>query len=377
MSYLNKAADQLLLDRVNEVNDNVFTLEDLSFGPPVVTEENGKNTKFLITPGPRFTPEPNVEYHIWVNRLDVAELFRRYNIDVLEVPVATDTREVAQWIAQTYGLPIIDSDIVENEVGTEGEFDLVFSDTSKILFGTLRCKVAVDDGLYLRDLLKVNILEGFNYPDAVVDHLVKPVQDENADLSAHATKEDGTLVVGQGIPSKGFTVTTNNELELAVSASIARMSEEPRYIQPEDGVYLIELDPEQEWNFLFSASLFNSDVKISDQYEVVLYVLSVDTNERLDLLLTRDTEGNYHWVNEDLGIDISDSVVAEGSDTVQNVQRLSFYAEHFPQTRRGSSQNAAFLGEFEVGLVGYRSNSLTPRVASIIRVVAEEKLVQA
>lgn len=366
MSYINKSADELLLDRVNEVNGDVFTLSDLSFGDPIVTDEHGKNTKFLITPGPRFTPEPEVEYYIWVDRLDATELFRRYGIDRLEVPHVQNTTEVADWLSQTYGLPIVHSDVELQDV-VEDDFVLQFTSTSKVITGQLLCRRG-EAPLFLSDLLTVTVLEGFDYPDAVVDHLIPPVVVENGDLGSHGTTNEGNLLVGTGVPAKGMTISTNNELELALSASRAFMSESPRYIEPVDGVYTIEVTNSQEWNFLFSVASFGIEVPVTDLYDILLYIRSKDTGEHLEFSLRKGVQGGYHWVNDDYELDISDSAVSGA--VIQNIQRLSFYQEHFEETPRTGGTPNALLGDFEIGLVGYRKNSLVPRVASIIRVNA-------
>lgn len=367
MSYLNKTAHQLLVDRVNEVNGGVFSADDLTFGPPMVTTEFERNTKFQVIPGARFTPE-EVDYFIWVNRLDATELFSRFGVNVLEVPNVGNTVETARWIAQTYGLPITDSDIVVDDVGAD-EFDLTFTATSPILMGSLRC-VRTPDPLYLSDLLIVNVLQGFDYPDAIVDHLVPPVVEPDAVVGTHGTKPNGTLINGSGLPARGFTVATNNELELAISASIWKMNVAPNYIEPTaDGVYNIEVARTGEWNFIFSVSTFGSQERITDLYDVILYVKSIATGERLEFRLTVDEADHYHWVNESYGLDISDSAV-QGT-TVQNAQRLSFYAPLFSQTPRvEDAAPGVFTGEFELGLIGHRRNAIVPRVASIIKVNA-------
>lgn len=365
MSYANKTAEQLLLERVNEVNEGVFTLADLNFGNPIVTDEFERNTKFLITPGPRFTPEPGVEYFVWVNRLDATELFSRYNVTELEVPNVATTVEAARWIAQTYGLPIIDSDIVDAPIADD-QFVLEFSVTSKVIFGTLNCRRTAAP-LFLGDLLTVTILQGFDYPDAIVDHLVLPVVAPNAQMGAHATKVDGTLQAGTGVPAQGMTVATNNELELAISASYWK-GQPQAFIEPVDGVYSPVLTQTQEWNFIFSVAGFNIEDPITDLYDIVLYVKSIDSGDRIEFTLTREEDASYHWVNLDLGLDITDSSV--NGDVIQNIQRLSFYASQFANTTRNGGTPNAFLGTFELGLVGYRKNSLVPRVAAIASVVA-------
>lgn len=367
MSYSNKSAHQLLVDRVNEVNGNVFSYEDLSFSDPIVTVENDRNTKFQVYPGPRFTPEDGAEYFVWVNRLDIGELFSRYGVTTLEVPRQEGTTtSIAQWIAATYGLPIVAGDVINESIeGTE--LTIEFSGSSKIFFGQLSC-VITGDPVYLRDLLTVNILNGFDYPDAIVDHLVPPVVAENQTIASHATKENGTLLNGSGLPAGGMIIGTNNELELAIRGGYWK-GRPQALVEPEDGVYHLAVTSEEEWNFIFSAAIFSEEGRLADMYDVRLYVESLDSGDRLEFYLTQDVNNNYHWINDEFSWDITDSAVSADNKVVQNAQCLSFYPQAFPNTARNGGTPDAFVGEFEIGLIGYRRNSLVPRVTATAKVV--------
>lgn len=362
MSNLAKASDILLLEEINLKNVNKFTRNVLDFGLPVVTTEQGRNTKIRINAakGSQYSGWQDV----WYNRLDIAELFSRFGHNQVELPrskVSTSV-DAVRLLNTIYGLALSDNEVVSSSITTD-QFDLVIHSESLAYFGALKIQL-IGDLIPLDSVLTVQVLDGLWYPDAVVDHLITPVVVEGI-LALHATTPEGLLYTGDS--ANNMLIATNNELEIALR--VGYVSNTPE-INPIGTQYSLSLQPSQDWNFPFSIALLNtvSGTHIDELYDIRLFLQSHQTDAAVELTLVRDDTDQYWLRNDELGISVALVYQAEDRLLLQDAPLCSAYTQFLEGVTTNGA--GAGLGEFEVGLAAYRRNAIVPRLAVIANVVA-------
>lgn len=120
----------ILLDLINSLNEQQFSLTDLAFGLPRSSEEGEYNTDLTVTarPASRFSGEQTINYQ----RLDIAEHFLDNGIEVVELPEEYRDAPLSG-ISEIYLF-----DFVESEVQSTSEGTIVMGDNSLLFTGQLQ-----------------------------------------------------------------------------------------------------------------------------------------------------------------------------------------------------------------------------------------------
>ncbi len=368
---LAKSSKALVIDAINEQSGSKFKVTDLTFEVPQVVSEKDRNTKVRVT-----ATESSKAFgsmNIWYDRLDIARLFEISSIEVeLHTAQVNSTKDLLPELNLLYGLGLEAEDIVDEQLVTDDRpinAEIKMQPTCLAFTGTLL--VTLVDGLVsLESIITQPVLDGLKYPDPAPDYITKPVIMEG-DLTGEAVKEDGTLVVGTGNPAGEMVIAENGELQLALGA---RRYRDLALIEPVGYDYDIQLDAGGDWNFPFSALLINDEEAeyITDLYDVKLTIKAVETGGELVFALERG-EGQYHWVNKELNLDINDSASNDTGTLVQNIQRVKFYVDHLPGVT--VNEDGTPVGEFKLELSARRINTIMTRLAVSINVKVTEALV--
>ena len=347
---VDKSGKGILIDAINrgiaQVDPTlVLTANDIELGAVEVSsnEERESQVTFAAKAGTDFEGEATVFF----DRRDLTELFASAGIDVVQVPEGpTTTAEVVAALNLRYGAGFTADDIVMNtDAVIEGnEVTLSAEPTSHGFKGEVL--VLIEAGEPVEEELPV--------------YIVAPVV-VSGDIGVKGQKEDGTMLNGTGNPVGEMTVASNGEIELAVGARIRQSGDLP---VAQAGHYDIEIQEGQDWNWPFSISLLEEARPITDLYSVVMSVQSMQTESILDFTLTRDEGGVYHFVNVDAGLDISDSASTPSGDTVQNIQRVTFYKAQLGDMT--TTEGGAPIGDFMITLTATRNvGEVEPVVAQI------------
>jgi hypothetical protein len=355
MSDLAKTSKVLLLEEINLKNGNQFAITDLDFGIPAVTTEQSRNTKV------RINSSANSQYSgwqdVWYNRLDIDELFRRFGASIVELPSGgvNNYLDVLHLLNLTYGLAIQDDEVVDTPI-VNNQIDLTIAPRSLAFYGRLKIKL-LGAKTPIDSAISVQVLDGLWYPDAIVDHLITPVVLEGS-LLGKAVAEDGNMH-NESLPDN-MLIATNNELELAI-----RAEKTGGEINPIGDKYYIEVASEEDWGVTFSMALLSTQIndKFDELYSVRMYIRLVGTDTKVEFVLSRDIDGVYTFVNSEIDVTLSGFTQTDDGLVVQS----SMLARSLTDLISGISVNnaGAGLGDFELGLIAYRRNSIVPRVAAI------------
>lgn len=138
------------------------------------------------------------------------------------------------------------------------------------------------------------------------------------------------LLHGSGNPSDNMVVASNGEISLAGACRVYRSS---TAFAPEDGVYSINVfesedKTKKDWTFVYSVALDNdtNGSLITDLYDVSIIVENMDTGRRMVYPLTF-ADGKFVMYDAVRDIRIDDNTVGRDGRVMQNVQRITFYAE--------------------------------------------------
>lgn len=160
-----KRSVELLLDEINRLNANAFTLSDLDFGVPARVNQYERNTKIKVT------ATPNSKYigsqEVWYNRLDLTKVFASAQIETIELKGydVQSTLDLLKELNHTYSLNLDDKDIVEEALDFTHFPQTVILRThgdSMAFEGEL--KVTVIEGILdLDEVIVVQVLSGLYY----------------------------------------------------------------------------------------------------------------------------------------------------------------------------------------------------------------------
>ena len=376
-----KTPQQVIIDLANSENGVAVPYNAVTLGSPTVHpvgEEGNTALTVAAVEGAGYQGSVDLTY----SRISIGDLFLNAGIETIQIEGnAATTHGLVEAIAQAYGIILTTNDIVDEAIEYDAEGNAIaqlnIADGSLIYTGsvTVDIQAPVAGETSLSDVYSVTVLNGLDYPLMNTSHLVTPEVQPAATLDTNAeTKGDGTMHNGTGNPATGFTIASNGELSLGLNARVYQSGVD---VEPVDGVRTIELEDSQDWNWPFSLRVsppegYAGNRPLVDLYEIFLAVESLDTGAEMVLELVA-TQTGYSLRNDVLGLDIVDSYVSEDFAVLQNIQRLKFYTEQFPEAVVNGA--GSVLGNYKLTLTARRRNSIAPRVTSeiIVSVVTAEQ----
>jgi hypothetical protein len=376
-----KTPQQVIIDLANSENGAAVPYNAVQLGAPAVHpvgEEGNTALTVAAVEGAGYQGSVGLTY----SRVSIGDLFLSAGIETIQIEGnAETTHGLIPAIAQAYGIILTAADVIdeaiEYDVDGNAIVTLDMADGSLLYTGsvTVDIQAPVAGETSLSDVYSVTVLNGLDYPLMDTSHLTDPVMEPSEPLDTAAeTKGDGTMHNGTGNPATGFTIASNGELSLGLTARIYQSGDD---VPVAEGVRTIVLTDEQDWNWPFSLRVtppagHTGSRPLVDLYEIFLGVESLDTGAEMVLELVATQDG-YSLRNDALGLDIVDSYVSEDFTVLQNIQRLKFYTEQFPDALVNGA--GSVLGNYKLTLTARRRNSIAPRLTSevVVSVQLEEQ----
>jgi len=354
-TFVDKSGRGVLLAALNKAAATKgfsFAPTDLNFGPVEASSNPARQNQVIYTATADSQYEGSqVAYY---DRLDLTQLFVSAGIVNVELTQgASTTGDVVAALNARFGLGFTAEDIDFNVAVDPAATSVILQalEGSYGFQGQLEIQL-VEGSIPLAEVVVDPVLDGPEYPAPVPAYIIDPVI-VTGELTLKGQKADGTMLNGSGNPSTEFTVANNGELELAVSARIWKSGVLP---VPEAGHYSIEIAENGDWNWPFSVALLSESRPVTDLYDVVLSITSLETGVALPFQLVRDAEGKMHFINEQHGLDISDSAVTASGDVVQNIQRATFYKAQLGEMTTNTLGSP--IGDFLISLNAVRREGL-------------------
>lgn len=321
-SFVAKSGKGILLNAINRgiaLGESGVQLlpADIVFGDVEGSTDESRESQvtFVGAEASRFEGSEAVVYF---DRIDIGQVFLDAGVEVVEV--GGELTSIADVVAAVNSKH--SAGFSEEDIDQSGDFD---PEASSVLLSTLSTSHGYK-GELLVQITAEDTGEGEpvdpELPPAVPEYVVAPTVTSGS-INAKGQKEDGTMLAGTGNPVGEMTVASNGELELSLSARVWKSGDLPI---AQDGHYDVVIDDAAgDWNFPFSMSLLQEERPVTELYDIILTMQSVESGVSLPFNLSRDEGGVFHFINEEYSIDISDSATTASGDTVQNIQRLTFY----------------------------------------------------
>lgn len=367
-----KTPQQVIIDLPNAENNASVPYDAVTVGaiePHDIPEEGESAVVITAVQGKGYKDNRKITF----TRLDLTQLFT--NAGLTTVTLKTEAATIHGLVPDLktqFGMIVTPADLVDGPIVYDGAgeaaIDLLAAPNSLLYKGTLDLFLApkIDGAIPLQDVFAITVMDGLNYPLSSVAHLELIAIAQNVDLGGPEVTQDGTMRAGIGNPAGSFTTADNGELFLSVAA---RRFNDVILIEPEDGVYHIPLDVEQDWNIPFSLRVNKpagvGEDAITELYDAYLSIESLDHDESLTFQVIPGQAG-YNLRSQDGLITITNGFTSTDGVVLQDIQRLSAYATYFPSHTKNEA--GALLGNFKVVLTGRRKNSITPRVNAAIAV---------
>lgn len=354
-TFVDKSGRGVLLAALNKAaaaQGYSFAPADLSFGPVEASTNPVRQHQVVYTAAAESRYEGSQT--AYYDRLDLTQLFVNAGIVSVELTQGpVNTGEVVAALNARFGLGFTAEDIDFSVAVDPAATSVILQamEGSYGFQGQLEIQM-VEGDVPLAEVIVDPVLDGPSYPEPVPVYITDPVITTGT-LTLKGQKADGTMLNGSGNPSGEFTVATNGELELAVSARIWKSGDLP---VPTEGHYAFEISDAGDWNWPFSVALLSESRPVTDLYDVTLAVTSVETGVVLPFVLVRDAEGGMHFINEQHGLDIVDSAVTESGDVVQNIQRTTFYKAQLGEMTTNTLGSP--IGDFLISLNAVRREGL-------------------
>lgn len=169
-----KASKDLLLDLINTKATRTLLKEELQFGTPTTTSDNGKNTVIQLDAAPDAANLQGTQ-QFYYDRLDLTEVFKDVQAQ-LTMAASGDTVSSADVVAQVAaltGLGISSEDIVVEELDVSGKpatVTLTAAAAGLVYTGTLQVNmqyVQVEKDK-LEEVLAANVADGFTKPEVAI-----------------------------------------------------------------------------------------------------------------------------------------------------------------------------------------------------------------
>lgn len=191
----------VLLDRINELNNTKFTLNDLEFGTPVAQPDATYNTRVRIyaKPSTGLTQHVDVQYNRYgiLNALPSRELVGFTPTSTAESTV----HDHLNMINYEFGVALRPEDVYDDPVPTDGSWIRLRVKTTSYIY------VADDwDSIAMSDHLSVTDLTGFTAPIISLDTIVL-----ERDLSGFTEPVDSLASILTKVDLDGFTAQTTVE----------------------------------------------------------------------------------------------------------------------------------------------------------------------
>lgn len=343
----------LLLDEINRNNNNVIAETDVIFGAPTVTTEHGRNTRVHVnsTLGSNYSDDQ----WVWYNRLDIVEVFR--HLDKVRVDILAEGNitylDVLHSLNTKYNLKIADDEILPTEI-VANRMILKLAPGSLAFTGEVNIILSMDGDIPLYETLINVTLDGLWYPNAIVQHMVRPELVLDGSLLSIGVDTNGRLKYGDEHHSNHMVIATNNELEVAVRAGV--IGELPT--APIGGELILEVNAGQKVEFVFSIVLLDDSIsnKIDELYDISFYLNCKDTPATFIATMAKSFNGTFHFIADDRTTEVRDLRQFNSGRVIQTVQSI----ENFPSILDGG-----IPGVYEIGLVAYRRNSIVPRLEAV------------
>jgi hypothetical protein len=353
MHALAKSSVILLLDEINRNNHNSVALTDVVFGVPVKTTENNRNTRVHVESaiGGNYSDSRD----IWYNRLDIADVFahmRTIHVEVDGEQVVSHL-EVLHKLNKKYKLNIQDDEILPVEIFANRML-MTMAPSSLAFIGAVNIILTVIGDTPLYNVLVNTSLDGLWYPEAIIHHLTYPEIFTDATVRSLAIKPNGDLKFGLNQSAQHMVIATNNELEVAVRAGVVGLPP----TAPVDGELVLEVDPGQHIEFVFSVALLNTviDNRLEELYDISFYLNCIDTPATFIATLAKGSGGVFHFIADDRTTEVNGIQQFDTGKVLQTIQSI----ENFPTILDGG-----IAGTYEIGLVAYRRKSIVPRLEAV------------
>lgn len=363
---MDKPSKELVVDLINADTGRQFAYGEVTFDDPYTVNLHNRNTEVIVRGvlDAGYTGAKILHY----NRIHMTEAMLPSEPEGVELMVPNDgfitTGEIAERLNQMFGLALEPEDFVDVDLEITSlpmSVQLTANPVSLAWRGGLAVSLVQDRPMF-DDAVTDHNLDGFEVPTGDVSGLVDPTVVPNILV----TFQSGNVLDMGSVPSGGFMVCSNSELEL--SAAARANGGMVATIADSEG-YLLQLGSNSTWCIPLSVGLLNPQPgqKVTDLYDVTLAITCPDNSVVNFTLEYNEQDEIYELVGTGATI-IAGQYSGVDGDVFQHMFDMATITHLLGSVLTGPG--GAPLGLYTARFQARRLNSMAPRLLTTFLVRA-------